>query len=436
MMIDELFDSTVIAHVFAILVLICFSAFFSGSETALTSASKGKLKSMAARGNRGAERALVVTSDPDRLISGILLGNNFVNILATALATSLFSRLMGDSGIAIATLVMTALLLVFAEILPKTYALARSEWSASFVSSPVSIFITMFTPIVYLAKTAVRGLLMLAGVRITRQESTQDIQDEIVGRVALGVSEGMYSQEDLQRVLGALDIHNRTVENVMLHRSGIMMLNADDPVGKILEQCIVSPHSRLPVYKNEYENIIKVAHVRDIYRMCYNAAGNGGTGLEDMDWVAGLKAPYFVPETTSLGVQMREFLARRTHFALVVDEYGALQGLVTLEDILEEIVGEIADEYDRTPDREDVRPGNDEMVVDGATPVHELNKTMGWNLPESHANTVAGLIIHEIRYIPQQGECFNLFGFEFSIIKRERNRIARVMIIPGGSDTE
>jgi len=424
-------DIALIVHAVAIIGLICCSAFFSGSETALTSASKGRLKSMSEKGNRGARRALAVTGDPDKLLSGILLGNNFVNILATALATSLFSQLLGDSGVFMATLVMTVLILVFAEILPKTYALTWPESSASVVAAPIRTFITIFAPIVFVARATVRGLLTSLGARMKKIESTQDIQDEVVGRVSLGVSEGMYSPEDLQRVLGALDIHNRTVENVMQHRSTIEMLNADDPLESIFARCIDATHSRLPVYRGDYENIVKIAHVRDIYRLYYHHKSAGET---NPDWVRNLKDPYFIPETTSLGVQMREFLARHTHFALVVDEYGALQGLVTLEDILEEIVGEIADEYDAAPTEDLLEAGSEEMVVDGTLPVHELNKTMNWDLPEDNANTVAGLVIHQIRYIPSQGESFHLHGHEFIIEERIQNRISRMRIRSGSRE--
>ncbi|MCY4259546.1 MAG: CNNM domain-containing protein [Rhodobacteraceae bacterium] len=425
-------DLSLIAHGVAIVCLICCSAFFSGSETALTSASKGRLKSMSEKGNRGAKRALGVTADPDRLLSGILLGNNFVNILATALATSLFSQILGDSGVLFATLVMTVLVLVFAEILPKTYALTWPEASATVVAGPIRTFITLFAPIVFVARAPVRALLASLGGRRKKRESTQDIQEEVVGRMSLGVSEGMYSPEDLRRVLGALDIHNRTVENVMQHRSTIKMLNADDPLDSIFAQCIDVTHSRLPVYKGDLENIIKIAHVRDIYRLYHHQKT---TGQIRADWVQGLKDPYFIPETTSLGAQMREFLARHAHFALVVDEYGALQGLVTLEDILEEIVGEIADEYDAAPTDDLLEAGSKEMVVDGTLPVHDLNKTMNWDLPEDNANTVAGLIINEIRYIPDQGETFHLHGHEFIIEERIQNRIARIRIRSVGRES-
>ena len=409
----------------AILVLICLSALFSGSETALTSASRGKLKSMAEKGNTQANRALAITEDRDRLISAVLLGNNFVNILATALATSMFSRLLGDSGIAVATIVMTILLLIFAELLPKSFALSQPEVTASKASAPIRLFINLLFPIVVIAQTIVNGILHLFGMSNMHKESSKDVQDEIIGRIGLGIPKGMFDKDDQQRVFGVLDIRNRTVENVMRHRSEIEVLDARKPIESIINQCMQTPHSRLPVFQDEHENITKVAHVRDIYKFYFenfSKTGNGG------NWTDILMEPYFVPETTPLDVQMQEFLSKQTHFALVVDEYGALQGLVTLEDILEEIVGEIKDEHDIEPAFIAKRNKQGNLEVDGVMPVHELNKNMGWELPETHANTIAGLIIHEIQYIPSIGEQFEFKGHTFEVTARERNRITRLVI--------
>ncbi|MCY3725528.1 MAG: CNNM domain-containing protein, partial [Rhodobacteraceae bacterium] len=321
----------------AIIVLIIFSALFSGSETALTSASRGKLKTQAEKGNKGAQRALKITDDRETLISSVLVGNNLVNILATALATNLFTLLFGDSGVLITTIVMTMVVLIFAEVLPKTYAIARPEEASQKASRFILPFIFIFTPIVVVIKTLVTAFLRLLGLLEPRSESLEDVQDEIKGRIELEIPTGMFDKEDQRRVLGALDISSLSVEDVMRHRSEIDMLNADDPIEEILAQCMTTPHSRLPVYKDETENIIKIAHVKDLYRNYWGQNEKIETSTPPGEhWYTNLKEPYFVIETTPLGILMQEFLEKRTHFALVVDEYGALQGLVTLEDIIEE----------------------------------------------------------------------------------------------------
>lgn len=413
----------------AIIVLIIFSALFSGSETALTSASRGKLKTQAEKGNKGAQRALIITDDRETLISSVLVGNNLVNILATALATNLFTLLFGDSGVLITTIVMTMVVLIFAEVLPKTYAIARPEEASQKASRFILPFIFIFTPIVVVIKALVTAFLRLLGLLEPRSESLEDVQDEIKGRIELEIPTGMFDKEDQRRVLGALDISSLSVEDVMRHRSEIDMLNADDPIEEILAQCMTTPHSRLPVYKDETENIIKIAHVKDLYRNYWgqNEKIETSTPLGE-HWYTNLKEPYFVIETTPLGILMQEFLEKRTHFALVVDEYGALQGLVTLEDIIEEIVGEIEDEYDQEQSEPFKEVSQGVYLVDGALPVREFNKMLNLDLPDDQAVTLAGLVINEIKYIPVKGENFDILGYRFEIVDRIRNRVTQIRI--------
>ncbi|MCC5967845.1 MAG: DUF21 domain-containing protein, partial [Natronohydrobacter sp.] len=331
----------------AILLLLIISGFFSGSETALTASSRGKLKAQADKGVPGAEKALSLTEDSERMIGAILLGNNLVNILAASLATALFTRLFGDSGVALATLVMTLLVLVFAEVLPKTYAISNPESAALRVAAPLRIVVAIFSPVVSVVRFIVRRVLALFGVTIDPESNILSVKDEIAGTLALGHSTGSVEKDHRDRLLGALDLSERTVEEIMRHRSQIEVVNADDPVEEIIAQCINSSHSRLPMYREEQENIIGILYARDLVREMHRLvieAGGTYDAIGQLDVVKLARPPYFVPETTPLDEQMKEFLRLRRHFALVVDEYGALHGLITLEDILEEIVGEIEDE--------------------------------------------------------------------------------------------
>ncbi|AUC55064.1 hypothetical protein CDO87_18670 [Sagittula sp. P11] len=417
----------------AILGLIMLSAFFSGSETALTAASRGKLRAASDRGSSGAERALRITEDNERLIGSVLLGNNLVNILATSLATALFTNLFGDSGVAWATLFMTLLVLIFAEVLPKTYAITNPETAAARVAAPIAVVIRLFSPVVAAVRLLVRGVLRIFGVRTDPDSQILAVREEIAGALHLGHSEGVVQKEDRDRILGALDLGDRTVEEIMLHRSNIEMIDADTPPQDILQQCLESSHTRLPVFRGDPENIIGMIHAKDLLRAMYKLT----TGEKDIaEALAGFKItdvmmkPYFVPDTTALDEQMRQFLRRRTHFALVVDEYGSLQGLITLEDILEEIVGEIADEHDPQADHQILRTDDGQFLVDGNMTIRDFNRATDFTLPDDEANTVAGLVIYESQVIPTVGQVFSFHGFRFEVLARENNRITKLKIMP------
>ncbi|MBF9020438.1 DUF21 domain-containing protein [Rhodobacterales bacterium HKCCA1058] len=423
------FDSALWISAASIMGLLVLSAFFSGSETALTAASRGKLRAQADRGSKGAERALRMTEDSERLIGSVLLGNNVVNILAASLATALFTRLFGESGVALATLVMTLLVLIFAEVLPKTYAITNAEKTAARVSPVIAVVIFLFSPIVGAVRILVRGVLRLFGVQTDPDSKILSAREEIAGAITLGHSEGAVEKEHRDRLLGALDLHERMVEEIMLHRSKIEMINADATPEEILSQALQSPHTRLPVYRGETENIIGVIHAKDLLRaMDGLTRGENAKGIENFRITDVAMKPYFVPDTTTLDEQMRQFLRRKTHFALVVDEYGALRGLITLEDILEEIVGEITDEFDvdETPQ---LKPGPDgHFLIDGAMTIRDFNRATDWSLPDEEANTVAGLVIHEAQTIPVIGQAFSFHGFRFEVVARENNRLTQIKI--------
>lgn len=427
-------DTTLWITAGAILVLILLSAFFSGSETALTAASRGKLRAAQDRGSKGAELALSITEDNERLIGSVLLGNNLVNILATSLATALFTSLFGDSGVALATLIMTLLVLIFAEVLPKTYAITNPELAASRVAPLIRVVILVFSPVVAAIRAFVRIVLRVFGVKTDPDSQILAVREEIAGALQLGHSEGVVEKEDRDRILGALDLAERTVEEVMLHRSNIEMIDAESEPRTILKQCLESNYTRLPIYKGDPENIIGVAHAKDLMRAMYETIDQAGDraaeALEVFRITDVMMKPYFVPDTTTLADQMRNFLRKHTHFALVVDEYGSLEGLLTLEDILEEIVGEITDEHD--PDAEhQVKAGEDGWFwLDGAMTIRDLNRATDWSLPDDEANTIAGLVLHEAQMIPTPGQRFSFHGFRFEVMERENNRITRLRVRP------
>lgn len=413
-----------------IAILLVLSGFFSGSETALTAASRGKLRAAADRGDSGAQKALDVTEDSERLIGSVLLGNNVVNILATSLATALLTKVFGQNGVAVATLVMTLLVLIFAEVLPKTYAITNPESTASLVARPIKLVVVLFSPLVNAVRYFVRGVLYIFGVRTDPDSHILAVREEIAGALQLGHSEGVVEKEDRDRILGALDLAERTVEEVMLHRSGIEMVDADQPAVDILRQCLESAHTRLPLYRDDPENIVGVIHAKDLLRAVFNADVSGTEKVTRVDIMDVAMPPYFIPETTTLDDQMRQFLKRKTHFALVVDEYGALQGLLTLEDILEEIVGEIADEFDVEDDYIVTQTDDGAYLIDGSMTIRDVNRAHDWNLPDDEANTVAGLVIHEAQIIPLEGQVFSFHGFRFEVVEKDENRLATLKIRP------
>ncbi|MFN3723942.1 MAG: HlyC/CorC family transporter [Paracoccaceae bacterium] len=417
-----------------ILCLLVLSAFFSGSETALTAASRAKLKTSADKGSLGAQSAMKITEDNERMIGAILLGNNVVNILSASLATALLTRVLGDSGVAFATLGMTILVLIFGEVLPKTLAITFPEGVATRVAPVIQVLILVFSPIVTVVRILVRGVLRVFGVKADPEGKILALREEIVGAIALGHSEGAVEKEDRDRLLGALDLGSRTVDEIMRHRRHIEMLNADLSPDDILTKVLASPHTRLPLFRGDEENILGVVHAKDLLRevdrLLRTSDGTLGS-LKDLDIVKVAMKPYFIPDTTALDEQMRQFLKRRTHFALVVDEYGGLQGLITLEDILEEIVGEITDEFDVVQKESALkRAENGDYLIEGQMTIRDLNRATDWNLPDDEANTIAGLVIHEAQMIPNEGQAFSFHGFRFEVVQKRENRIVKLKLRP------
>ncbi len=424
--------ATLLLTALAVTALLLISAFFSGSETALTAASRGMLKAQADKGSRGAKAALSVTDDNERMIGALLLGNNIANILSAALTTALLTDLFGSKGVAIATVMVTVLVLVFAEVLPKTVAIISPVPVAILVAPGVKVLILLFTPIVTTVRALVRLILRIFGLRADPNRHILALREEIAGAISLGHSEGAVEKEDRDRLLGALDLADRTVDEIMRHRRETEMIDADLAPEEIVSLMLASSHSRLPVYRGSDENILGVVHAKDLLREVERLSHIHEThdqAMAALDVVKVAMKPYFIPDTTTLDEQMREFLKRRTHFALVVDEYGTLQGLITLEDILEEIVGEITDEFDLVDKSNALKRAEDgSYLVEGAMTIRDLNRATDWSLPDDEANTVAGLVIHEAQMIPAQGQAFSFHGFRFEVVSRRENRLTRLKV--------
>ena len=410
-------------YIIAIFVLLALSGFFSGSETALTAASRARMHALEKDGDKRAAAVNKLISNREGLIGSILLGNNVVNILASVLATSLFTQLFGQGGMAMAmaTGVMTVLVLVFAEVLPKTYAISRPDSTAMTVAGIISVLVAAASWIVKLIQLIVTITLKIVGLGAPAEAITAD--EEIRGAIDLHASEGGVAAADRQRLVGALDLKELTVEDVMIHRKNIRMLSADLEPRQLVMKALASPHTRIPIYRGEKEEIIGILHAKDLLRAIIPLGGN----LGNLDLDAIIRKPWFVPETTAVQDQLDAFLKERNHFALVVDEYGELQGLITLEDILEEIVGSINDEHDIAV--QGVRPQEDGSVnVDGWVPIRDVNRAMNWNLPDEEAVTVAGLVIHEAQTIPEAGQTFVFHGYRFNVLRRQRNQVTGLNI--------
>ena len=423
-------DPTVAITAVAVAVLIAMSAFYSAAETSITSSSRARMFQLEKEGDKGAARVNKLIHNPDRLIGSLLLGNNFLNTLAGALTTALLVKMFGPAPttIIIATTIVTAVVLIFAEVMPKTFAFAYPEKTARWVSLPVKWSVTLLSPIVSAVRWIVRSTLLIFGVRLDRVADEDATMEEIRGAIELGKHEGSVEKSDRDRVAGVLNLDELDVSDVMIHRKNMKTIDATLPSREIVNQVLQTPHSRIPLYEGDQENIIGVLHAKDLLQAVADAQGD----MNDIDLKSIVRDPWFVPDTTTLKEQLEEFLKRRSHFACVVDEYGALQGLVTLEDILEEIVGDIVDEHDIAI--QGVRPQPDgSFNVDGAVPIRDLNRVLDWDLPDGEAVTIAGLIIHEAQAIPDPGQIFAFHGHRFQILRKPRNQILAIRItVEGG----
>ena len=401
------------------------AAFFAGAETALTAASRARMHALEMAGDNRAKLVTRLIGMRGRLISAMLLGGQFVTIGSSAIATSVLLGLYGDRGVLAATIIMTALIVIFGEVLPKTIAIAYPDRVSLLIAPLVLFFVRVFGPVVSAVEALVRGVLRVAGVSLVDQDAGVSGHDELMGAVDILHREGEVERDERDMFGGLLELSEIPVSDVMIHRTKMRLIDADLPPEELLREVIASPYTRMPLWRGEPDNIIGVLHAKDLLR-AYVAAGGDASKLNIADLA--LK-PWFIPESTTLRDQLQAFLDRKMHSALVVDEYGVVQGLITLEDIIEEIVGDIRDEHDVAV--QGVRKQRDgSVVVDGSATIRELNRAMGWNLPDDEAATVAGLVIHEARSIPEPRQTFSFHGFRFEVLRKQRNRIAALRITP------
>ena len=410
-----------------LIVTVCLllSAFFAASETAMTAASRARMHGLEKAGDGRASTVNRLLEARPRLIGAMLLGNTIVNIGASAFMTNVLTGVFGDAGVIYATALMTILLLIFAEVLPKTIAINFPDQVSLLLARAVAIFVMVFTPVLVAVDFVVGGCLRLLGLRKGDHISILTPREELLSTVDLLHKEGGVERSHRDMFGGLLELNALTVSDVMVHRTKMRAINAALPPREIVQEVLASAFTRMPVWLDQSENIIGVLHAKDLLRAL--AAVNGVA--EDLKIQEICTPPWFVPDTTSLQDQLQAFLDRKSHFALVVDEYGSVMCLVTLEDILEEIVGDIKDEHDAAvPGLRQLPDGS--INVDGSVPIRDLNRAMDWSLPDEEATTIAGLVIHEARTIPEAGQVFQFHGFRFEVLRKQRNRILSLKVSP------
>jgi len=408
-----------------IIACLLLSFFFAGSETALMAFSRARMLRLEKKGNRSAGIVNRLLEARERLIGALLLGNNAVNILASSLATSVFLLWFGDVGVIYATIAMTVLVVVFAEVLPKTVAIQDPDRIALATAKPINTVVRLLGPVLAAIEALVRWILRLAGWSVRDDTPVLSAHEELRGAVDLLHKEGGVGKLDRDMLGGLLDLRDLTVSDVMIHRTEMITVCADEPPEEVVKAVLAAPVTRVPLWREKAENIIGILHAKDLLRAIQAADGD----LSRIEIAELARPPWFVPDIRPLSEQLKAFRRRKTHFALVVDEYGEVMGIVTLEDILEEIVGDISDEHDIVVTGCKPQPDGS-VVVDGAVPVRDLNRLMDWTLPDEEATTIAGLVIHEARAIPEAGQSFTFHGFRFRVLRKQRNRITALHVAP------
>ncbi|KAA3627933.1 MAG: HlyC/CorC family transporter [Proteobacteria bacterium] len=405
----------------ALVFLIILSAFFSGSETGLMTLNRYRLRHLARAGHGGARRASELLKRPDRLIGLILLGNNFVNILASALATVLSIQLLGEAGPWVATAVLTVVILLFAEVAPKTLAALNPEriaFPAAFVYKPL---LKVLYPLVWLVNAMANGLLHLIGVR-TEQNDNENLSREEL-RIVVAEAGALIPKRHQKMLLGILDLEKARVEDIMIPRNEIVGIDLEDDTEVILDQLTTSQYTRLPVYREHIDNVVGFLHLRDVLNLLDQDR------FDKEQLAAACTEPLFIPENTPLNKQLLNFQRKKDRIGLVVDEYGDIQGLVALDDVLEEIVGEFTTDPSTT--LLNVYPQEDgSVMVDGSMTVRELNRTMNWKLPVGGPKTLNGLILEFLESIPESGTSLRLGGYPMEIVQVKGNAVKKAKVYP------
>jgi Mg2+/Co2+ transporter CorB len=420
-------DDTMIIAIIGLLLLLMSSGFFSGSETALTAVSRARMQALISQGNKRAIRVAKLHEKMEKVISTVLLGNTLVNALTAVLMSTLLTNTFGDTGVmsVVGAVTATAFLYIFAEVLPKTFAINNADRFSLTVAPLVNFFVNLTYPITHVTQWICSGFLRLFGLKIVNEPGVEARIEELRGAIQLHAGSAEEIQDTGQMLHSILDLDDVPVSDIMVHRRNMAMLDADLPIEEIVNQALNSPHTRIPIYRGDPDNIVGVLHAKALLRALHATQWK----FEGLDIVALAAKPWFIPDSTNLLAQLEAFRSRHEHFAIVVDEYGALMGIVTLEDILEEIVGDISDEHDIKVSGVTAE-ADGSYVMDGTVTIRDLNREFGWQLPDEHASTIAGLVMYEARQIPKVGSVFAFFGFRFEILERRRNQITRVKLTP------
>jgi Mg2+/Co2+ transporter CorB len=410
------------------LVVLCLmlGAYMSAAETAITGASRPRMHRLAQQGNKRATLVNGLLDRKDEAVSAVLLGNSVVNILSASLTTAVLTAVFGAAGVVYATIIVGIMVVIFAEVMPKTWALLRADRVALILAPSIVVTLAILGPMARAVAWISRFFLRLIGVHVDRSPEIDEHSDLLRGAIELhgeGQSDEAAPAEKAM-LRSVLDLGDRTVGDVMTHRGTVVLIDGDQPMDSIVTQMLEAPYTRIPVYRGEPDNIVGAIHAKDLFRAVKAAGSPQAVKLDDV-----MTPPWFIPESTVLFDQLQAFRARHEHFAIVVDEYGALRGIVTLEDIIEEITGDIEDEHDAIK-RGVIRREDGSLICRGDVPIRDLNREFGWGLPEDVAITIAGLVLHEARRIPEVGQTYAFYGFRFEILKREGTRIAELRIVP------
>ncbi|RZK99316.1 MAG: DUF21 domain-containing protein [Rubrivivax sp.] len=404
-----------------IIVLLVISAVLCATEIAFLSASKAQLHQAARKGNKRAMVAINLLKQPDRVLAAILIIMTIIPVASSALATSLLVRLFGPVGVAYATVGIGLVILLLAEALPKALGTRFPEGITLALARPLGVMVRLLSPLTWGIKHFNSGILKLIGLGGPSGPSFTEA--DLRGAINLGLEHGALGTNQYRMLDAVLDLDSLTVADVMIHRSAIVALDVNTPVKDLPKLLADLRLSRVVVYENQPENPIGILYTRDYLAALAQATPRVQVNLKDY-----LRSMYFVPETTPLGHQLLQFLKLQTHLALVVDEYGDLQGLITLEDILEEIVGEISDEHDTAELHEQATDGT--VVLRGNTPVRNVNREFNWELPTSSAVTLAGLMIEELGHLPAQGESLRVGKLTLTVASKRGHRIEKVRLKP------
>jgi Mg2+/Co2+ transporter CorB len=417
-----------------LVLMLISAAFFAGTETALTGASRARMHALENDGDERAKRVNRLREKKEKLIGALLLGNTLVSVSVGALTSKLTISTIGEGYVLPATFTVAVIMLIFSEVMPKTYALIHADRVALFWAPVVSFVVTVFSPMTHAVEKVVNGFFHMTGV--DRRGITSEAQEEeLRGAIDLlgdhEESESEEGQETRAMLRSILDLAGVTVEKIMIHRKNVKMLNLDQPVAKIVDEVLHSSFTRLPVWKGEPDNIVGILHAKLLLQELRHCNGDvSKVKIENT-----MLDPWFVPESTTLFDQLQGFRKRREHFGIAVDEYGALMGVITMEDILEEIVGQIDDEHDVAVTG--VRPQPDgSLLLDGKVTIRDLNREFDWGLPDEDYSTIAGLLLFETQRIPSVGQTFTFYGFRFEVMKKQRNQITVVRIIPAEEEKE